>query len=185
MIPTLTTPRLILRPYRLADFEPYAAMWAEPEVVRFIGGVPFTREAAWTRFLRQMGMWHHLGFGFFVVEARDTGAFIGEAGFHEVRRDLIPSIEGTLEAGWALVSAAQGKGLAEEAMRAALDWADAALASGRLDATCRDKARTVCMIEPAHGASLHVAGKLGYSPYTETTYHGRAVRLLERPRPEA
>ncbi|GLK72831.1 hypothetical protein GCM10017643_29470 [Ancylobacter dichloromethanicus] len=42
-------------------------MWAEPAVVRFIGGVPFTREAAWSRLLRHPGLWTFLGFGSFAV----------------------------------------------------------------------------------------------------------------------
>ena len=47
MIPTLETPRLRLRAYRREDFDAYAALWAEPAVVRFIGGTPLSREAAW------------------------------------------------------------------------------------------------------------------------------------------
>ena len=73
-IPTLETSRLRLRPYRLEDFEAYAAIWADPAVVRFIGGVPFTREASWPRFLRQSGLWHFLGFGSFMIEHKATGA---------------------------------------------------------------------------------------------------------------
>lgn len=171
-IPTLTTPRLVLRPYRLEDFDAYAAMWAEPSVIRFIGGVPLSREAAWVRFLRQIGLWHHLGFGLLVVEDRASGALIGEAGFHDMKRTLIPSIEGTMEAGWALASVAQGKGLAEEAMRAALDWAD----------TCGTGDRITCMIHPDHAASLHVAGKLGFTRFADGSYSGHPVVLLERPR---
>lgn len=174
-IPTLDTPRLILRPYRLDEFDAYAAMWAEPAVTRFIGGVPISREAAWGRFLRQIGLWHHLGFGFFAVEDRATGAFIGEAGFHDLKRGLTPSIEGTMEAGWALAGAAQGKGLAEEAMRAALGWAD-------LHGT---GTRITCMIHPNHAASLHVAGKLGFVAFRQGAYNGHPMVLLERPRPAA
>lgn len=172
LIPTLDTPRLILRPYRLDEFEAYAAMWAEPAVTRFIGGVPISREAAWGRFLRQIGLWHHLGFGFFAVEDRATGAFIGEAGFHDLKRGLTPSIEGTMEAGWALAGAAQGKGLAEEAMRAALGWADAHGTGTRI----------TCMIHPNHAASLHVAGKLGFVVFRQGAYNGHPMVLLERPR---
>lgn len=172
LIPTLTTPRLVLRAYRLDEFDAYAAMWAEASVTRFIGGQPLSREAAWGRFLRQIGLWHHLGFGFFAVEERATGAFIGEAGFHDMKRTLIPSIEGTMEAGWALVGAAQGKGLAEEAMRAALDWGD----------THGTGERFTCMIQPDHGASLHVARKLGFAEFTRSSYNGQPVVLLERAR---
>ena len=171
-IPPLTTPRLVLRAYRLGEVAAYAARWAAASVTRFIGGQPLSREAAWGRFLRQIGLWHHLGFGFFAVEDRATGAFIGEAGFHDMKRTLIPSIEGTMEAGWALVGAAQGKGLAEEAMRAALDWGDAHGMG----------ARFTCMIQPDHSASLHVAGKLGFAEFTRGSYNGQPVVLLERPR---
>ena len=82
-VPTIETERLILRPYRRDDFGPYSTLFADPEVTRFIGGVPFSREQAWTRFLRQVGMWHYFGFGFFALQDRETGQFIGEAGFHE------------------------------------------------------------------------------------------------------
>jgi len=171
-IPTLDTPRLRLRPYRLEDFDAYAAMWAEPAVVRFIGGAPVSREAAWTRFLRQIGLWHHLGFGFFAIEHRATGAFAGEAGFHDLRRAVTPSLEGTMEAGWALSAAMQGQGLAEEAMRAAIGWAG-------IHGTA---ARLTCMIDPGNGGSLRVAEKLGFAEFARATYNGTPLILLERPR---
>lgn len=171
-IPTLETPRLRLRPYHLDDFDSYAAMWADPAVTRFIGGVPFSREAAWTRFLRQIGLWHHLGFGFFAIEHRETGAFAGEAGFHDLRRAVTPSLEGTMECGWALTAAMQGQGLAEEAMRAALGWAS----------THGSGTRLTCMIDPGNGASLRLAGKLGFTEFVRTTYNGVPEVLLERSR---
>ena len=168
----LETPRLRLRPHRLDDFEAYAAMWTEPRVVRFIGGKPLPREAAWIRFLRQSGLWDHLGFGFFALEDRASGAFVGEAGFHDLRRTIVPSNEGTMEAGWALVPAVQGRGLAEEAMRAVIAWAD----------RVHPHARMTCLINVDHAASLRVAAKLGFVPYVETIYHGDPVTMLERPR---
>jgi len=172
LIPTLETPRLRLRPYHLEDFDAYAEMWADPAVVRFIGGTPFSREASWTRFLRQIGLWHHLGFGFFALESRGTGAFVGEAGFHDLRRAITPSLEGTMEAGWALTAAAQGQGLAEEAMRAALGWADEHGAGSRFTA----------IIDPGNAASLRVAEKLGFAESTYSSYSGKPVVLLERKR---
>lgn len=172
MTPTLETARLLLRAYRLDEFDAYAAMWAEPGVVRFIGGAPLSREAAWARFLRQAGMWRHMGFGFFAIEDRATGRFIGEAGFHDLRRALTPSLDGTMEAGWGFVTAMQGQGLAEEAMRAALAWARGHGVGARL----------TCMIHPDHAASLRVAAKLGFSRFAETLYNGGPVVLLERAR---
>ncbi len=169
-LPTLETPRLRLRPYRLDDFEAYAGMWAEPAVTRFIGGAPLSREAAWIRFLRQIGLWYHFGFGFLVVEDRSDGGFLGECGFHEMRRALSPSIEGTIECGWGLVGAAQGRGLAVEAMDAMLAWGDARH-PGR---------RQTCMISTGNVRSIAVATKLGFTEFAHTDYHGDRVILMER-----
>jgi RimJ/RimL family protein N-acetyltransferase len=88
MIPTLETGRLILRPHRREDFDSCAALWANPDVVRYIGGKPFTREEVWARLLRYAGHWQWLGFGFWALEEKETGAFAGELGFAEFMRDL-------------------------------------------------------------------------------------------------
>ncbi len=170
--PTLETARLRLRPYRLADFDDYATMWADPGVVRFIGGVPFNREISWTRFLRHVGMWRYMAFGYFAIQDRATGDFIGECGFQDARRELSPPLLGTLEAGWSLISSRHGQGLATEAMGAAIAWADAAHAGKRI----------TCMIDDDHIVSQRVAAKLGFLQFAATTYGGKAVRLFERRR---
>ena len=171
-IPTLETEHLRLRPYRLSDFDAYAVLWADPAMVRFLGGTPFTREQAWIRFLRQIGLWHHLGFGFWAVEDRASGAFAGECGFHDLQRGLMPSLDGTMETGWGLAPAFQGRGLAEQAVRAVLAW-------GRDNGTAE---RLTAVIDPANAASLKLAAKLGFTEFARTTYHGGSVALLERPR---
>ena len=134
--------------------------------------MPFTREQSWTRFLRQIGLWHHLGFGFFALEHKDTGAFAGECGFHDLHRALTPSIEGTMETGWGLTAPMQGQGLAEEAVRAAIGWAAKHGKGERLTA----------IIDPDHSASLHVAGKLGFAEFARSQYAGHPVVLLQRGR---
>ena len=171
MIPTIETERLLLRPHTLADFEAYAEMWADPDVVRFIGGgKPSDREASWARLIRHAGMWHHMGFGFFAIEEKATGHFVGEAGFHEVRRNIVPSIEGTLEAGWALNSAGQGWGYATEAMTAAIAWADGTFPGMRM----------TCIIDPDNLPSIRVAHRLGFREFGRTTYKEAPVILFER-----
>ena len=169
-VPVLETRRLSLRGLSSDDFERYAAMWAEPDVVRFVTGSVLSREAAWSRFLRQVGHWDRLGFGYFAIEDRATGALIGEAGFQDLRRTLSPSIEGTMEAGWVLATEAHGKGFAEEAMRACLDWADR---------TLPDK-RVTCIMRPDHTASFHIAEKLGFRTFSTSDYNGKPTILLER-----
>jgi RimJ/RimL family protein N-acetyltransferase len=169
-IPIIETERLILRGHRLSDFEAYARMWADPVVTRFIGGRPRTREEAWIRFLRHAGMWHHLGFGFWAVEDKLTGGFVGETGFHELKRQLTPSIEGTLEAAWGFVTEAHGKGYATEAVAAALDWADRHY----------PRRPVTCIIDPAHTASIRVAEKHGFRERERTTYHDEPTIVFDR-----
>ena len=171
-IPTIETERLRLRAHRLDDFDAYAVMWQDPKVYRFIGGVPFTREASWSRFLRHIGLWHYLGFGFFALEHKATGVFIGECGFHDLRRAIVPPLEGTMETGWSLAGPMQGQGLAAEAMRAAIVWASTNGTGDRLTA----------IIDPDNGASLRLAEKLGFREFTRSTYHDSPIVMLERTR---
>ena len=60
--PAIETARLSLRAHALADFAESAAMWADPEVTRHIGGKPFSEEQSWHRLLRYVGHWALLGF---------------------------------------------------------------------------------------------------------------------------
>ncbi|MBX5065469.1 GNAT family N-acetyltransferase [Rhizobium lentis] len=166
-IPTLETERLTLRPHRLDDFEAHAALWADEEVVRFITGVPSTREQSWSRMLRLAGMWHHMGFGFLAMVEKESRQFIGEAGFLEARREMEPSIEGTMEVGWALMPTAQGRGYAAEALAALIGWAEAHFPGKAMS----------CIISPDNVASLRVAAKLGFRETARTQYNGDVIQF--------
>jgi len=168
--PVIETQRTILRAHRLEDFDAYATMWADPAVTRFIGGKPRTREESWMRFLRHAGLWSLLGYGFWAIEEKATGRFVGEAGFHDLKRDMEPSIEGIPEAGWALAPEVHGAGLATEVVGRVLAWGEETF--GRV--------KTVCIIDPENTASLNVAGKVGYREVLRTTYHDAPTVLLER-----
>lgn len=168
IIPTIETERLSLRPHTVEDFEDYQAMWSDEAVVRFIGGAPSTREQAWARLLRVAGMWHHLGFGFLAIEEKQSGRFVGEAGFLDMKRDMKPiTTEGTLEAGWALLPAAQGRGYATEALRALIAWAENHFPSKPIS----------CIVAPENAASLRVAEKLGFRAAGRANYHGEVILL--------
>jgi RimJ/RimL family protein N-acetyltransferase len=77
-----------------------------------------------------------------------------------------------MEAGWGLVPRLQGQGLAEEAMRAALNWA-------AVDGTGE---RITAIIDPGNAASRRIAQKLGFSEVTVATYGGKPFVLHERQR---
>ena len=170
MIPTLETDRLILRPHRREDFDSCAALWANPDVVRYIGGKPFTREEVWARLLRYAGHWQWLGFGFWALEEKETGEFAGELGFAEFMRDLDPPTVGIPEVGWVLAPHAHGKGYATEAVRAVVAWGDARFNGGR----------TICLIDPENAASIRVAEKCGYAQAQQVIYKNHATCLFER-----
>jgi len=172
--PVINTERLVLRGYTPEDLSDCAAMWADPVVVRFIGGVTQPRDRVWTKLLAYIGHWQAIGYGFWCVRERGTDRYVGEAGLADFRRTITPSFEGTPEAGWALAAWAHGKGIATEAMRAVLAWSDTQLRAPR----------TVCMINDGHTASARVAEKLGYRSWAESTFQGTPVRVYERMRPE-
>jgi RimJ/RimL family protein N-acetyltransferase len=171
-IPVIETPRLTLRGHRLDDFAACAAMWGDANVAAYIGGQPLTTEAAWTKFLRYAGHWSMMGFGFWAIEERATGAYMGEVGFADFKRDIDPPFGDVAEAGWVLTTAAHGKGYATEAVRAALAWIDERpLAS-----------RTVCLIDPGNAASIRVAVKCGYRERRRVFYQRHRVAVFERDR---
>ncbi|RVT42142.1 GNAT family N-acetyltransferase [Sphingobium algorifonticola] len=169
--PILHTDRLILRAHRLSDFDACLALWSDPGTVRFIGGQVQGEQAVWFRLLRYAGQWALLGHGFWVFEDRATGAFLGEGGLIEARRG-IAALEGAPEVGWALAQAAQGRGIATEAVEAIVRWADA-----HVDAPC-----TRCIIEPENEASIRVAEKCGFVRGDRLDDDGTALILFERAR---
>ncbi len=169
VVPIIETERLRLRGQNMADFEASAAMWADEGVTRFIGGKPSTREEAWARFQRYPGHWALLGYGFWLIEDKASGRFVGEGGFGEFKRELDPPFEAP-EQGWALAPSAHGQGYASEAVAAMLAW-------GESHFRRRD---FVCMIAPDNAPSLRVAEKAGYSEYTRTTYKSAPTILLRR-----
>jgi len=169
-VPILETARLKLRGHRLDDFAQCAAMWADPLVIRHIGGKPFSEEESWTRLLRYVGHWSVLGFGYWVAEEKASGKFVGEIGFADYKRDLKPSLKGVPEIGWVLASAAHGKGYATEAVRAVVEWGDRHFKG----------ARTACIIAPDNLASIRVAEKCGYRQSQAASYKGHPTLMFER-----
>lgn len=167
--PVLTTDRLVLRAHTAADFPACCTLWADPEVTRYIGGRPSTPEEVWSRILRYAGHWQLLGYGYFLVTDRATGDIVGEFGLADFHRDIEPSLGDTPEAGWAMLPQYQGRGLAQEALGAVLDWADQSMP------------RTVCLVDPDNAPSLRLAARLGYTEYARTTYKEHPSILFERP----
>jgi RimJ/RimL family protein N-acetyltransferase len=145
-------------------------MLADERVVRHISGIPSTREQSWSRLVRYVGHWSLMGFGYWVVEDHQ-GAFLGEVGFADYQRAITPPLTAP-EAGWVFASPAHGAGYATEAVRRMTAWADECLAASE----------TVCIFDPSHEASIHVALKCGYGDPVHVDYAGVDTLMLKRAR---
>jgi RimJ/RimL family protein N-acetyltransferase len=170
LIPVIHTERLILRAHTPNDFLTSAALWADSNVTHFIGGRPLSEEEVWARLLRYAGHWSWMGFGYWVIEEKLTGAFVGEMGFADWKRDIEPSLQGVPELGWVLAADFHGKGFATEVVRAALAWSDRKFRGQP----------TMCIIHPDNGASIRVAEKCGYKETLRTMYHGHQTIVYRR-----
>ncbi|HET6794488.1 MAG TPA: GNAT family N-acetyltransferase, partial [Acidimicrobiales bacterium] len=85
--PTLTTERLVLRPFRESDLDGYTSMITSVPV-RTSLHLPETvgRYDAWSQMAMWLGQWELRGTGQWALEARDTKAFVGRAGLHNPAR---------------------------------------------------------------------------------------------------
>jgi RimJ/RimL family protein N-acetyltransferase len=166
----LETERLLLRGHRTGDHASVVALWSDAEVVRHTVGRPQTPEEAWSRLLRYAGHWALAGYGYWIVEERESGRPVGEVGLADFRREISPPLAAEPEMGWILAGAAQGKGYATEAGRAVLAWRDTTLPGQG----------TVAIIAPENLASIRVAQKLGFRETGVAVYRGEPVLVLRR-----
>ncbi len=149
-------------------------MWSEPEVVRYTIGEPSPPQRTWLRILSYRGHWALLGFGYWAVQEKSSGRYVGEIGFADFKRNMKLSLDGMPELGWALAPWAQGKGYATEALKAAVDWGDEQFPSRR----------TTCMIHRENARSLRIAAKLGYDVILQAPSDADPLAILVRKAPE-
>jgi RimJ/RimL family protein N-acetyltransferase len=166
--PILETDRLVLRPHRASDFDALHAMWANPDVYRRISGRPSRREESWARLLRYCGHWPIVGYGMWALVERETGQFIGEAGFADYHRDMEPPLGSTPEMGWVIDPSWHGQGYGREATLRIVEWGRAHLA----------ETECACIISPENVASLALARRLGFAEAGTAAYSGDTVLVM-------
>jgi len=115
IIPTLETDRLILRAPCEADVAAEAAFFASDRA-EFVGG-KMPEEQVWRMIAAFLGHWALRGFGFWALEDKATGSYLGRTGL------WYPAGWPEPEIGWTLMAAAEGKGVAYEAAMAARAFA--------------------------------------------------------------
>lgn len=149
----LETERLRLRMFRESDFPMYEQWCANMSIMRYLGGKTMDRVHAWRHLAYLVGHWAFRGYGYYAVEDKATGAFMGRAGF--TNQTGWPGFE----LGWMLAPEHQGKGYATEAARTLLRHAFEVL----------DQPHVISLIHPDNAPSRRVADKLGEKVEGQTT----------------
>jgi RimJ/RimL family protein N-acetyltransferase len=168
-IPTLTTERLVLRPFDHDDLDDLVAIHAEPSFWWYPLRGPMTPEQTGQFLDRVLGRYASDGFGVEALIERESGRLIGWAGLGVPH--FLPQILPAVEVGWRLAPPFRGRGLATEAGAAALDFG---FGPGGLS-------RIVSIYEVENEPSGRVMERLGFT-LSETglaTDSGELVSVME------
>jgi RimJ/RimL family protein N-acetyltransferase len=166
-VPSLDTSRLRLREPVASDFDDYASLCADAEVMRYVGDRgPLSREDAWRQLTMLVGHWALRGYGMWVVEELGTRAFVGRVGLH------YPEGWPEREVAWALSRTFWGRGYAFEAATAALRFAFDTLGWSR----------AISLIAPLNLRSISLAERLGerYEQNLVVRGHEMSLYAIER-----
>ena len=158
---TLESERLLLRWLREDDFDQYARMCRDPEVMRFLGGELLTDIEVWRQMASIMGHWYFRGHGIWAVEEKSTGNLIGRIGL------IYPIGWPAFELGWTLARESWGQGYATEGAQRALQYAF----------TEMGREHVISLIAPANVASARVAERLGEKIEGQTELLGKEVLI--------
>ncbi|HEY6566770.1 MAG TPA: GNAT family N-acetyltransferase [Actinomycetota bacterium] len=160
------TPRLRFRELVEDDVDTLATLFADPEVMQYIGtGGVLTRDRALRSIERQQAEYRERGFGEWATIERETDAMIGLCGL--IRWPDIDGVE-ELEVAYLLARDAWGRGLGTEAATAIRDHAIEHLGRTRL----------ISCIYPDNHASIRVATKVGMHFEKTFTYEGSPMSLF-------
>ena len=144
----IETERLVLRPMEPRDADPHIEMMGDPKTAAFLSQnkEPQPRMDRWRQFASYLGHWQIRGFGFFSVEEKVTGDWVGRVG------PWMPEGWPGIECGWSIKSDYWGNGYAPEAAIASIKWTFAQFP---------DLGRIISVIDPGNENSQAVARKIG------------------------
>lgn len=163
-VPRLQTERLTLREYRSADFDLFADHLVNPESAIHLGSAD--RQTAWRIFTSHAGLWLVHGAGWWAIEDRQTGQLVGSVGAFFREQSTV------MEMGWNTYRPFWGKGIANEAAAAVLNYAF----------EVRRELKVRALISSGNESSRRVAERLGMSYEMETELNGKAISSYMRER---
>ena len=172
----LETPRLVLRDKQADDFDFVASLYADENVMRWIGdGRTLPRDETEARFFRVLDIegepGHDRWDAFKIVTRKADGIPVGQAGLLRCAIDGAPEIE----IGWWLAPFAWGQGYATEAACALRDLAFTEL---RLD-------HLSIVLQAENERSVAVARRIGAVHAGKAVYRERSVTRYVVPNPAA
>ena len=166
-VPTIETPRIVLRPFETLDEQALAALHAEESFWWF----PFRRGwsvAETAAFLRRVRIGYATGLGMAAIVERESGLLAGWAGLSTP--EFLPEVLPAVEIGWRLGEAFRGHGYATEAASA---WLRHGFEQLGLD-------EILSIYEPENAASGRVMDRLGIGPHLDTVHPTFGVPLSVR-----
>ena len=175
----LETDRLLLRAPVHEDADALAPMYADPEVMRYVGdGRTLTRAQTERSVRRMIERWEADGFGLFTTVRKDDEAIIGRVGllvwntatWEPTTRAEAAEAPSEVEVGYTLGQPFWGQGYATEAAGAVRDYA-----LGELEAD-----RLIALIIHGNTASENVARKLGLDYERDIMLGRREAQLFAR-----
>ena len=153
--PTLTTSRLVLRPFTLADADPLFCIMNVPTMMQYFPNPnPPTPDRVERMIARQLEQWQTIGYGWWALALPATGALLGWCGLQ-----FLPET-GETEVGYLLARTHWGQGLATEAARASVDYGF----------TTFEFAEIIGITHPQNRASQRVLEKIGMTFTAATRY---------------
>ena len=174
---SLETERLLLRAPVADDAEALAPMYADPEVMRYVGdGRTLTQSDTERSVKRMIERWEADGFGLFTTVRQEDGAIIGRVGllvwntdtWEPTTRAEAANVPSEVEVGYTLGKPYWGRGYATEAAGAVRDYALNELGAERL----------IALIIHGNTASENVARKLGLEYERDIMLGRRGAQLF-------
>ena len=168
-VPTITTPRLLLRPFTLGDLHPLFKILQEPGIFKYFprpGPPPLEKVERIIR--EQLTQYEQFGFGQWAVEAREKPGLIGWCGLNR-----LPNTNED-EVAYLLSQPVRGQGYATEGAQASLDFGFETIGLKRI----------IALVHPENAASRRVAEKIGMTLLDRKFYWGMECLRFEKFRPE-
>jgi RimJ/RimL family protein N-acetyltransferase len=160
----METERLQFRRYTKDDFPFFASLWADPDVVQFIGkGVTRSTEETLKSFQDWLLPGYREGRGLYLISLKETQQPIGHAGVVQ------QAVDGKkeYEIGYWIAKKFWGNGYATEAASFFKQYATKELQLKQL----------ICLIQQQNKKSVNVALKLGMTYEKDTTFNTIPVNV--------